>query len=180
MGINRFSDLDSSLRFEFPNPFPNPPSPPMSRVMTHPIDIAVQAEGWPDCGALAQAAVSAVAGQLEAPRAGELSLVLSDDAQVRVLNRDFRHKDKPTNVLSFPQDGALLGDIILARETVAREAAEKGVSFEAHLTHLIIHGWLHLQGFDHQTDAAAEEMEAIEIAALATLAIDNPYQVSDD
>jgi probable rRNA maturation factor len=74
----------------------------------------------------------------------------------------------------------MLGDIILARETVAKEAAEKGASFEAHLTHLIMHGWLHLQGFDHETEAAAAEMESIEIAALARLGIDNPYQVSDD
>ena len=116
----------------------------------------------------------------DGPRAGELSLVLSDDAQVRVLNRDYRGKDAPTNVLSFPQTGPLLGDIILARETVGREALDKGVTFEAHVTHLIIHGWLHLQGFDHVEDAAAAAMESIEIAALSTLGIDNPYQVSDE
>ena len=148
--------------------------------MTHLIDIAVQAEGWPDCADLAARAVAAAADQLDGPREGELSLVLSDDAQVRVLNRDFRGKDKATNVLSFPQSGPLLGDIILARETVTGEAEAKGASFEAHAAHLIIHGWLHLQGFDHQSDETAEEMEAIEIAALATLGIDNPYQVSDD
>ena len=152
----------------------------MPPAMEHPIDIALQAEGWADCAALASVAVAAVAAQLEAPRMGELSLVLSDDAQVRELNRDYRQKDKATNVLSFPQSGPLLGDIVLARETIAREAAEKQVTFEAHLTHLIIHGWLHLQGFDHQTERAASEMESIEIAALATLGIDNPYQVSDD
>ena len=148
--------------------------------MTHSIDIAIQAEGWADCSDLASVAVAAIAAQLEAPRVGELSLVLSDDAQVRILNRDYRGKDKATNVLSFAQEGALLGDIVLARETVAREAADKGVTFEAHLTHLIIHGWLHLQGFDHAGEAEAAEMESIEIAALATLAIDNPYDVSDD
>ena len=98
----------------------------------------------------------------------------------RALNRDYRGKDAATNVLSFPQPAPLLGDIILARETVVREAAEKGVSFEAHLVHLIIHGWLHLQGYDHETEADAARMEAIEIAALARLGIDNPYQVSDD
>lgn len=152
----------------------------MPRAMTHSIDIAIQAEGWGDCASLASVAVAAVAAQLEAPRAGELSLVLSDDAQVRVLNRDYRGKDVPTNVLSFAQSGALLGDIVLARETVSREASDKGASFEAHLTHLIIHGWLHLQGFDHAGEAEAAQMEAIEIAALETLAIDNPYQVSDD
>jgi len=148
--------------------------------MTSTLDITVQAKGWADCAALADIAVRAAAVQLESPRAGELSLVLSDDAQVRVFNREYRGKDAPTNVLSFPQPAPLLGDIILARETVVREAAAKGVSFEAHLVHLIIHGWLHLQGYDHQTEAEAARMEAIEIAALRTLGIDNPYQVSDD
>ena len=148
--------------------------------MIRPIDILVQADGWPDCAALSARAIAAAAQQLDAPREGELSLVLSDDAQIRALNRDYRNKDKATNVLSFPQMGRLLGDIVLARETVEREASEKNISFEAHLTHLIIHGWLHLQGIDHETDASAEDMEAIEIAALAKLGIDNPYQVSDD
>lgn len=148
--------------------------------MTRKIDISIQSDGWPECESLAAKATAAVADQLEDPRTGELSLVLSDDAHVQTLNRTYRSKDKPTNVLSFPQSGPLLGDIVLARETVSREAKDKTISFEDHLTHLIIHGWLHLQGFDHQTDDAAEEMESIEIAALATLGIDNPYQVSDD
>ena len=144
------------------------------------IDIAIQAEGWPDCDDLISRAVSNIAAELDKPREGELSVVLSDDDHVQILNRDYRQKDKPTNVLSFPQSGPLLGDIILARETVQSEATDKGVSFEAHLTHLVMHGWLHLQGFDHQTDETAAEMEAIEIAALAKLGIDNPYQVSDE
>jgi len=146
------------------------------------IEIAVQADSWPGCEGLVSRAVKAVAAQLDTPRKGELSIVLSDDAQVQILNRDYREKDKPTNVLSFPvpPPTPMLGDIVLARETIVREAAEKGVSFEDHLTHLIIHGWLHLQGFDHQTDSTAEEMEAIEIAALATLGIDNPYRLDDD
>ena len=148
--------------------------------MTALIDILVQAKGWPDCAALSARAVEAAAAQLDGPREGELSLVLSDDLQIRALNRDYRNKDKATNVLSFPQSGPLLGDIILARETIAREAGEKNITFESHVTHLIMHGWLHLQGFDHQTDADAGEMEAIEIAALAVLGIDNPYQVSDE
>ena len=152
----------------------------MALGMTPIIDIAIQAEDWPDYGDLIARAVDSVAAELESPREGELSVVLSDNAQVQVLNRDYRDKDKPTNVLSFPQSGPLLGDIILARETVQAEAADKGVNFEAHLIHLVMHGWLHLQGFDHQTDETAAEMEAIEIAALAKLGIDNPYQVSDD
>lgn len=148
--------------------------------MTLTIDISIQSGGWPECEGLAKKAIAAVADQLEDPRSGEISLVLSDDAQVQTLNRTYRGKDKPTNVLSFPQSGPLLGDIILARETISCEAKDKTISFEDHLSHLIIHGWLHLQGFDHQTDDTAEEMESIEIAALATLGIDNPYQVSDD
>jgi len=92
--------------------------------MTSTLDITVQAKGWADCAALAEVAVKAAAAQLEAPREGELSIVLSDDAQVRVLNRTYRQKDTPTNVLSFPQTGPLLGDIILARETLAREAGQ--------------------------------------------------------
>ena len=135
------------------------------------IDIAIESEGWPDYETLAAQAVEAVSAELESPREGELSLVLSNDAQVQVLNKTYRDKDKPTNVLSFPQTGALLGDIVLARETISREAAEKKISFEAHVTHLIIHGWLHLQGFDHLTDETAAEMESIEISALATLSI---------
>ncbi|WP_427453375.1 rRNA maturation RNase YbeY [Litorimonas sp. WD9-15] len=150
--------------------------------MDFPIDIAVQTKGWPERETLIQKAVSAVELQLENPRKGELSIVLSDDAQVQILNRDYRGKDKPTNVLSFPvpPPTPMLGDIVLARETIEREAVEKGVSFDNHVTHLIIHGWLHLQGFDHQTETQAEEMEAIEIAALATLGIDNPYRLDDD
>ena len=134
---------------------------------------------WPACETLIAKAVKAIVNLQPQSRAGELSIVLSDDAQVRTLNRDYRGKDKATNVLSFPHPDPMLGDIVLARETLVREATEKGVSFEAHLTHLVIHGWLHLQGFDHQTEAAAAEMEALEIAALATLGIDNPYVLDD-
>lgn len=107
----------------------------------------------------------------------ELSVVLSDDEQVRQLNRDYRHKDSPTNVLSFPMPPVtgLMGDVIFARETIAREAADQSKRFEDHFVHLLIHGVLHLQGFDHQTDAEAEDMEAREVRALARLSIDNPY-----
>lgn len=110
-------------------------------------------------------------------RSGELSIALSDDAQVRALNRDYRGKDKPTNVLSFPmpEDSGLLGDVVLARETLEREAAEQGKTFADHLTHLVVHGVLHLYGFDHQNDTDAADMEAREVRALAQLGIDNPY-----
>ena len=150
--------------------------------MTFLIDISVQSEGWLESEALITQAVAAITALLEAPREGELSVVLMDDAQMRVLNREYRNKDKPTNVLSFPvpPPAPLLGDIVLARETLLREAKEKSVSFEHHFTHLVIHGWLHLQGFDHQTEAEAQEMEALEIAALSTLGIDNPYRLDND
>lgn len=150
--------------------------------MTHSIDIAVQSESWPDCAVLIDRAIMAAQSACPDAREGELSIVLTDDVQIRALNRDYRHRDKSTNVLSFPvpPPAPLLGDVVLARETILREAAEKGVLFEDHLTHLLIHGWLHLQGFDHETDADATRMEALEIAALATLGIDNPYRLDDD
>ena len=117
---------------------------------------------------------------LDKPRRGELSIVLTDDAHIHALNRDYRDKDKPTNVLSFPQDGAMLGDIILAWETVQREAEEKHISSADHFTHLIIHGFLHLHGYDHEIDADAMQMEALEIQALSALNIDNPYEIRND
>ena len=84
-------------------------------------------------------------------------------------------------MLSFPDNGPapLLGDIVLAFETIQREASEKSVAFQDHLSHLIMHGFLHLQGYDHETEAEAAEMEALEIKALAALNIDNPYEIPD-
>jgi probable rRNA maturation factor len=116
----------------------------------------------------------------------EISLVLADDAMVRDLNGRYRGQDKPTNVLSFatlddeddisPADGPLmLGDVIVAFETTAREAASEGKSLAAHLSHLVVHGVLHLLGYDHQDDAEAEEMEAAERSILAGLGIADPY-----
>jgi probable rRNA maturation factor len=112
----------------------------------------------------------------------EASVVLGDDALVRALNQSYRGKDKPTNVLSFPfqvppggAHNGILGDVVLAAETVAREAAERGIPPVHHLQHLVIHGLLHLLGFEHETDAAAENMERLETEILATLAIADPY-----
>jgi probable rRNA maturation factor len=107
--------------------------------------------------------------------------VLTDDAQQRVLNRDWRQIDKPTNVLSFPQIepfsplAGLVGDITLARETLEREAAEMGIAFEAHFTHLVVHGFLHLLGYDHIEEDEALQMEGLETQILATLGIADPY-----
>lgn len=131
-------------------------------------------------------------GLIEAICSAEISVRLTNDAEVHQLNNAYRGKDKPTNVLSFPQmepsliealslddEGeVLLGDIVLASGVVAREAEEKQVSVERHVIHLIVHGILHLLGYDHeQGDEEAEAMEAIEREALADLGIPDPYQV---
>ncbi len=149
-------------------------------------EVVVEADGWArhdDALALIGTAThalsrhSAVAGRLG--RASSVCIALADDAYVRILNREWRKQDKATNVLSFPSGGPAraetLGDIVLARETLEREASEAGAPFAHHLQHLVIHGLLHLLGFDHETDAQAREMEAIEIEVLAGLGIANPY-----
>jgi probable rRNA maturation factor len=113
-------------------------------------------------------------------REGEVAIALVDDAQMRRLNREHRGIDKATNVLSFPaakighEDGAL-GDIVLAYETLAREAEAERKSVTDHLMHLVVHGTLHLLGFDHASDAEAEAMEARERAILATIGVPDPY-----
>ena len=113
--------------------------------------------------------------------AAELSILLTNDEEQHALNKEWRGKDSSTNVLSFPQIEpfdpvvGLLGDITMARETLIREANEQGVTFEAHFTHLVVHGFLHILGYDHLTDEEAEEMEGLETAILATFGIDDPY-----
>lgn len=152
------------------------------------IDILVEAGDWPDEGDLAvlvkQAVASAVA-ELDGGGEGspELSVVFLDDAGIQKLNAEWRGKDKPTNVLSFPAFPVnpgdplppMLGDIVLASETVAREAELEDKPLAHHISHLVIHGFLHLVGYDHETDAEAEVMEALERHALARLAIPDPY-----
>ncbi len=149
--------------------------------------------GWPagEWEALAQRAVGAaasVAAELSNDRLC-VSVLFTSDEEVHALNREWRDRDKPTNVLSFPMmerdellelipDGppAMLGDIALARETCARESEEKGIGLEQHAAHLIVHGILHLAGHDHvHSDEEAEAMEALEITALARLGLSDPY-----
>jgi probable rRNA maturation factor len=125
---------------------------------------------------VARAARAALAGTRRRARYS-LNVALASDARVRTLNARDRKKDKPTNVLSYPSgEKTFLGDIILARQTVWREAREQKKSATDHLTHLVVHGTLHLLGYDHETsEADAERMEAIERRVLAKLGIADPY-----
>lgn len=113
----------------------------------------------------------------------ELSLLFTDDEHMAKINAQWRNKNKPTNVLSFPafpieagqSPGSMLGDIVIARETVIREAKQEGKSFQDHLTHMIIHGVLHLLGYDHETHEEANQMEMLEREILQKLSIKDPY-----
>jgi probable rRNA maturation factor len=140
----------------------------------------------------AEAAVaeSAFPQLAESGRSVELSVRLTSDEDVRALNAHWRGQDKPTNVLSFPmseqyeleqadEDGPelMLGDIVLARGVCEREAAEKEIPFERHASHLLVHGTLHLLGYDHGDDRDAADMESREVRALARLGIEDPYLV---
>lgn len=151
-----------------------------------PFEIAVlhHVEGWPDAfDDLAETAILAALQQAGVKQTGpaEVTVVLTDDEEQQVLNRDWRSIDKSTNVLSFPQLepfaplAGLIGDITLARETVVREAADLGIALEAHFTHLVVHGFLHLLGHDHIADDEAERMEGLETSILETLGIADPY-----
>jgi len=168
------------------------------------LDVAAIVESpWPDADweALAIRAAEIALKQtpylewLDHPATIEVAVRFTSDEEVHVLNRQYRSKDKPTNVLSFPMiqpdlmeavtansdDGeVLLGDVVLAHGVCADEAAERQVSVEDHATHLIVHGLLHLLGYDHMDDAEAEAMEEMERAALAELGLHDPYLVRED
>ncbi|WP_126172217.1 rRNA maturation RNase YbeY [Altericroceibacterium xinjiangense] len=160
------------------------------------LDIDIE-HPWPagEWNVLAERAADAaaqVAPELANPRLSA-SLLFTSDEEIHQLNREWRQRDKPTNVLSFPMldradllgiapDGPpiLLGDVALAQETCAREAAEKGVSLDEHATHLIVHGLLHLAGHDHEISPGdADAMEELETKALALLGIGDPYGPRD-
>jgi probable rRNA maturation factor len=152
---------------------------------------------WENIAARAVEAALAATPYAEIASAGylaEVSVRFTSDEEVQALNRDYRQKDKPTNVLSFPmvqrdllealsagdEGETLLGDIVLAHGVTAAEAADKAIGIEAHASHLIVHGLLHLLGYDHeQGEAEAEHMEEVERAALASLGIDDPYLVRE-
>lgn len=158
--------------------------------MTDPagIDVVIEDDRWrealPDAAALAASCFKAAA-RLEPGVNGGVALLLTDDAGVRALNARYRDQDKPTNVLAFPAGEAalggplggpvFLGDIALARETCLREASERGAPVADHAAHLIVHGLLHLIGYDHHADAEAAAMERLETAILQSLGVADPY-----
>jgi probable rRNA maturation factor len=150
------------------------------------IDIRIDCPLWDkerEAKALLRRAIISAASAVAAS-GGEVSVVLADDAAVRELNRTWRHRDAPTNVLSFPAhagtgDGRqprFLGDIVIAYETVAHEAGSQRKSLAQHLAHLAVHGFLHLVGYDHQTDDEAAAMEQLETLILARLDVPDPYR----
>lgn len=152
------------------------------------VDFSLQSGSWPDQSELATL-LDTVMGSASAhcpfdmPNGAEVSVVFCDDANIQILNNEFRDEDKPTNVLSFASNDGLelkswsplLGDIILAQETIEREASDQSKTFTDHLTHLLVHGFLHLVGYDHMNDEDAEVMENMERKILASLNIADPY-----
>ena len=162
--------------------------------MTLKVALRIDAAAWknelPDVRKLVKTAASAAwlagnTGDFRLPvRSAEVSVLLADDVAIHALNKTYRGIDRPTNVLSFAAlddadepivDPLLLGDIVVAFETTKREAEEQKISMADHLFHLIVHGVLHLIGYDHMTDADAAEMEALEIEILARNGMENPY-----
>ncbi len=155
------------------------------------IDIQAQSPLWdaePAAVETVRRAISAAARHCTAHGAsnGEVSVMLTDDEAIRLLNHRWRRIDKPTNVLSFPAAMAansapepLLGDIVIAYETVARESTEEHKPFLHHLAHLAAHGFLHLMGYDHRTDSQADAMEGLERDILADLDIADPYRAHE-
>jgi probable rRNA maturation factor len=155
--------------------------------------LAIEAEGWPKenhLESVVHATLNATQVELglSLDHPSEVSFLFTDDATIQGINNEWRGTDKPTNVLSFPAfplrpgmaPKPLLGDVVLALETVQREAIEERKSFDHHLTHLIIHGLLHLFGYDHETEEDAEIMEGLERKILSTLAIPDPYALFEE
>lgn len=160
-------------------------SPRRRSAMKVTVDVVVDSTLWqsaPEADDVVRAAIVEAAGAVPTS-AGEVSVVLADDTAIRALNRDWRKKDAATNVLSFPMPAtraggsvALLGDIVIAYETTAREAEAESKPFRDHLAHLAVHGFLHLVGYDHETDREADAMESLEAQILSQLGVPNPYE----
>lgn len=152
------------------------------------IDIRVQSPLWaaqPSAGQTVRDAIRAAAAAISTAD-GEVSVVLTDDKAIRSLNRDWRGLDRSTNVLSFPASGpagdegpCLIGDIVIAFETLERESVDENRMFLHHLAHLAVHGFLHLLGYDHETDQQAKEMEGLESRIMARLNMPDPYRAHD-
>ena len=154
------------------------------------IDVSVSAPKWTQMISDPEAFVARVIGAARSvldvdPPFGDVSILLADDEELHRLNKTFRDRDKPTNVLAFPSgemaggEETFLGDIALAYETAAREARERGLAFDDHAAHLIAHGFLHLCGFDHIQPEDAQLMERVEVAALAVLGVSDPYIIPE-
>ncbi|MBL6613992.1 MAG: rRNA maturation RNase YbeY [Reyranella sp.] len=141
------------------------------------VDVVVLDAGWGKALPGVERLVRKAARAATANRKHSLTVALADDRRVRALNARDRKKDKPTNVLSYPSGGReYLGDVVLARQTVWREAKSQGKTAADHLVHLVVHGTLHLMGYDHETsEADADRMEALERRILAKLGIADPY-----
>ncbi|MCX8995787.1 rRNA maturation RNase YbeY [Rhizobiaceae bacterium BDR2-2] len=157
------------------------------------IQVSVEDAGWPDEPVLEAVsarilgmAASYLAENEEQPfpeHPVEVSLLFTGDEDIRTINAEWRQQDKPTNVLSFPaaplapgdMPGPMLGDIVIARETVEREAEALEKTFDEHLAHLLVHGFLHLFGYDHMIAEEAEKMEGLETRILASLGLSDPY-----
>ena len=158
--------------------------------MTIDIDILISSDDWDsvdDLDPLTRRCIAASVAEsgVRLIDGCELSVTFCDDAEIQGLNAQWRGKDAATNVLSFPTPGApenkpLLGDIVIAYETVAREAQEQEKTFHAHVTHMIMHGFLHLIGYDHESAAEAEEMETLERRIASTLGLRDPYAHAED
>lgn len=152
------------------------------------IEPVIEAGEWQsdfDAQKLAHACIEAAASHIELPESKnyEVCVIFTSDTHMRELNLNWRKLDKPTNVLSFPtpesgqaQPVVLLGDIFIGYETVHREAVEQGKTFRDHTAHMIVHGFLHLNGYDHEDEQEAQEMESEEIAILAALGVNSPYE----
>ena len=143
------------------------------------LDLRVEGEAWAELAELESLCLKALeAGAIAEDCHGEVSVLLTDDAEMQALNAKWRSKDTPTDVLSFPageHEPGFLGDIAVGYETSAADADRHGKSMADHLAHLLIHGLLHLAGHDHMEDTQAAKMQALEITALASLGIPDPY-----